>query len=250
MNDSTRPDPPPRSREAASRHVHEVVYRLLRARLNGGDVLDIPCGSGAFTRRLVEGGYRVVAADIACHAAVPKVEFAAANMDGPLPFGNGRFDAIVCIEGIEHIRRPFDFVSECRRILKPGAWLFLTTPNISSLRSRWRWFLTGFHNKAKYPLDESAPSPRHHVNMLSFPQLRYLLHTSGFTIETVTTNRVKAASWLYLPWAPVQYVVSRVVLPKGARSPEHGRIIRETARQMARFPVLFGETLIVAARVR
>ena len=184
------------------------------------------------------------------HAAVPDVEFHEADMNEPLPFQDDCLDAVVCIEGIEHIKRPFDFIAECCRILRPGGLLIVTTPNISSLRSRWRWFLTGFHNKCKYPLDEGHPAPRHHINMLSYPQLRYMLHTNGFQIETIATNRIKAVSWLYAPWAVVQYVASKLVFRRCARDEEHRRCVGEVVSQMTSAPLLFGETMIAGATRR
>lgn len=236
-----------RSREAASKGAHQRVFDLLRARLDGGRVLDLPCGSGAFTHRLIDAGYDVVGGDVVQHPAVPAECFRAANMNERLPFDDAYFDAVVSIEGIEHIERPFDFVRECRRVLRPGGVFLLTTPNISSLRSRWRWFLTGFHNKCKYPLDETHPEPRHHISMLSYPALRYMLHTNGLQIETVATNRIKGASWLYLPWAPVQWAAGALVLPRGGKSPEHHRVIRESRAHLNSTALEFGETLIVVA---
>ena len=240
------------SRESAPRHTHDVVFELLRARCPSGIVVDVPCGTGAFTQRLLEGSYTIRAVDIAPQPAVPaahtRVTVVVADMDGPLPYRTGSADAVVCIEGIEHIRRPWDFIGECARIVRPGGWMILSTPNISSLRSRWRWFLTGFHNKAKHPLDEAHPLRRHHINMRGFPELRYMLHTVGFRIEQVTTNRVKPASWLYLPWVPVQWVAARLATRKGAKNPEHAAQIREVVAQMTSMPVLLGETLILVAR--
>ncbi len=211
-------------------------------------MLDIPCGSGAFTKRLQNADYTVVAADIASHAAIPPESFRTANMNERFPFEDGEFDAAVSIEGIEHIERPFDFVRECRRVVKTGGVFIITTPNVSSLRSRWRWFLTGFHNKSKYPLDETNPQPRHHISMISYPQMRYMLHTSGFAIESMTTNRIKTANWLYLPWAPIQIAAQALTFPKGIRGPSHGGVMREVRRDMAQTALLFGETMIVVAR--
>ena len=245
-HEQRRPERPP-SLESASRNTHDIVFELLRQRLDSGAVLDIPCGSGAFTKRSMDAGYRVTGADLARHASVPEAVFQRADMNQRLPFEDAAFDAVVSIEGIEHIERPFDFLRDCARVLRVGGLLILTTPDISSIRSRWRWFLTGFHNKCKYPLDENHPEPRHHINMISFPQLRYMLHTSGMHIEHVTTNRIKPVNWLYLPWAPVQYVASRLILSRGVENPEHASVTREVIRQMTAIPLLFGEALITVA---
>lgn len=234
-------------RASASARTHEVVYNLLRGILASGTVLDIPCGSGAFAQYLAESPFKGVYADIQDLGTVPPESFHQSNMNERLPFDNDTFDSVISIEGIEHIERPFDFIGECRRVLKPGGCLILSTPNISALRSRWRWLWTGFHNKCKYPLDESAPALRHHINMLSFPELRYLFHTHGFHIESIATNRVKAVSWLYLPLSPVVYLVSGLTLRRGVKNPEHARITADTLRQMMSKPVLFGESLILVA---
>ncbi len=236
-----------RVRASAAPKTHAVVFDLLRATLNSGKVLDIPSGSGAFGRCLAESPFEGVYADIQDFGDLAPDTFRQADMNEPLPFDAGAFDAVVSIEGIEHIQRPFDFIGECRRVLKPGGYLFLTTPNISALRSRWRWFLTGFHNKCTYPLDELNPAQRHHINMLSFPELRYMLHTRGFRIETIATNRIKAISWVYLPLSPLQYAMGRMALRRRMKNPEHRRIALDTLRQMMAKPVLLGESLILVA---
>jgi SAM-dependent methyltransferase len=242
-----RPGAPPR--ESASRFTHEQVVRLVNEFVPAGAaVLDIPAGTGACVRRLRTDGYEVVASDIEAHPALPAASFRRADMDEPLPFADESFAAVVSIEGIEHIRRPFDFVRECRRVLRKDGVLVLSTPNISSLRSRWRWFLTGFHNKCKYPLDETRPLPRHHINMLAYPELRYMLHTGGFCITGVHTNRIKAASALFLPCVPLVWAATRLAMRRAARTPEHRRVVGETIRQLFSRPVLFGETMILVAR--
>jgi len=238
----------PRPRESASKHTHDIVFRLLAEHLRTGRVFDIPCGSGAFLERARKAGYEVYGGDLDALPSVPAEAFRYANMNERLPFEDASLDAVVSIEGIEHIERPFDFVGECLRVLRPGGCFILTTPDISSIRSRWRWLLTGFHNKGKYPLDETHPQPRHHINLLSFPQLRYMLHTRGARIEKIETNRIKPANWLYVPLLPLLYLATRLALPKGIKNPAHATVTREVMAQMMSRPVLFGESLILLLR--
>jgi len=84
--------------------------------------------------RLRATGYEVQAVDVQPLLKVAGVPFTRADMNAPLPFADDGFDAVACIDGIEHLERPFDFVRECRRILRPGGVLLLSTPNISALR--------------------------------------------------------------------------------------------------------------------
>lgn len=249
-HDQTRRPARPPIRESAGLNTHARVYGALRAHVPAGAIFEIPCGSGAFLARLEGGPYKVIGADLDPRILRAEPPSLVADMSAPLPLKTGSVAGMVSIEGIEHIRRPFDFVGECRRVLRPGGYLILTTPNISSARSRWRWFLTGFHNKAKYPLDEAHPALRHHITMLSFPELRYMLHTQGFEVTSVQTNRIKAASWLYALCWPLQWLVGAWTLRRGAKNPEHARIIAETRRQLLSPAVFFGESLILVARAR
>lgn len=232
----------------AARNVHNVVLRELIARTAPGKVLDAPCGGGALASRMSDAGFAVIGLDIDPLDTQGKFEFRRADLGVRLPIGDAEVDTVVSVEGIEHLERPFDFVRECCRVLRDGGLLIMTTPNISSLRSRWRWFLTGFHHKAKYALDETNPSPLHHINMLSYHRLRYILHTNGFRIEAVTTNRIRPMSWLYVPVVPLAYAVSRLGIAM-ARPQEINRTISlDVLANMMSRDLLFGELMVMVAR--
>lgn len=53
-----------------------------------------------------------------------------------LPFEDGVFDLIILAEVVEHLARPNHCLSEIHRVLKPGATLIITTPNLTSLPNR------------------------------------------------------------------------------------------------------------------
>jgi 2-polyprenyl-3-methyl-5-hydroxy-6-metoxy-1,4-benzoquinol methylase len=234
--------------ENTARGTHERVFSLLEAEPGVRSVLDAPCGAGAFTLRLLESGREVHSGDIEPGLKVENPRFARLDLDARLPFGDGFFDAVVSIDGIEHLERPFDFVREVRRVLRPGGVLLVSTPNLTSLRSRWRFLWTGHHNKGKTPLDEGRPSGLHHINLVSFPDLRYMLHSSGFVVEAVTANRVKPVSWLYALLAPFAYLATAAAYARNERDPGQRRRNREVLRQVFTPSLLFGETMIVKAR--
>lgn len=233
--------------ENTSKNTHNVVGKLILDAPNCQRVLDIPSGAGAFTKRMLDHGKDVYSADIENIMMVENENFREANMNHKLPFDDGFFDAVACIDGIEHLERPFDFVRECFRVLRKGGLLVISTPNISALRSRWRWMLTGHHNKCKTPLDETNPTPLHHINMFSYPRLRYVLHSNGFLIDTITTNRVKSISYAYMPWVPFSYLKTKAVYNKEEKDQKQRQRNHEIAGQMFKWPLLFGETMIVSA---
>jgi hypothetical protein len=133
-------------------------------------------------------------------------------------------------------------------VIRPGGCIVISTPNISSLRSRARWLATGFHNKGKIPLDETNPNPMHHISLISFAELRYLLHTNGFEITEIATNRIKGMNRLYAGLLPLAWAMTCWVFHKEARTQGERGVCRQVMRQMLSMPVLFGETLIVKAQ--
>ena len=232
----------------ASTNIHNRVFEILQVRGGSGRILDAPCGQGVFARRLLQLGFAPVGIDVEEQATDPEFEYHRADIGGTLPLASGSVDIVTSIEGVEHLEKPFEFVRECRRVIADNGLLIMTTPNASAIRSRWRWFWTGFHNKCKYALDEENPSPLHHINMFSFPMLRYLLHTNGFAIDEVTTNRIKPINWLYLPFVPFIYLLSRMTIATASASDLNPAIGRSVLRQMMSIPILFGECTIVVAR--
>jgi 2-polyprenyl-3-methyl-5-hydroxy-6-metoxy-1,4-benzoquinol methylase len=234
--------------ENAGENTHNVVERLVLEEKDHRKILDIPCGEGAFTWRMMEKQVDVFSADCENIIKFDKAKFQVADMNKQLPYPDGQFDGVVCIDGIEHIERQFDFIRECRRIVKPNGFLIISTPNITALRSRWRWLLTGFHNKCKAPLNEKDPMPLHHITMVSLPELRYRLETNGFTITKIAANRVKFFTWLYFFLVPFSFIRTFIVFRKEANNDALKEINRQMLRQLFSMPVLFGETLIVKAK--
>lgn len=233
--------------ENTSRNTHNVVAELLGEVGVQHVVLDLPCGEGAFTKRMLEKGADVFSADCVDIIRIPHAQFSLVDMNERLPFAEDKFDAVICIDGIEHIERPFDFIKDCGRIIRKGGVLIISTPNLTALRSRWRYLLTGFHQGEKSPLDETHYTPLHHVSLVSFPELRYRLHANGFRVSAVRTNRVKLISWLYVFLAPLAYLVTVLSFNKEEKDARVRAQNREIVRQMFSVPVLFGETLIVKA---
>ena len=194
-------DRPPRPN--TSRNTHAVVLGLL-ARHGAARILDAPCGEGALAWQLAQRGCQPHCLD--CQPDVFQLEgvpFKLGNLAQRLDYPDGFFDAVACIDGIEHLENPFHLARELARVLRPGGLLVLSTPNVSAMRSRVRFLLTGCHNKFKRPLDEAHPSPLHHLTPLTYPWLRYILHTSGLRIAAVRTNRIKAVSYPYLLLHPL-----------------------------------------------
>jgi SAM-dependent methyltransferase len=62
-----------------------------------------------------------------------------------LPFEDGRFDAIFYHHVIEHVDHPAESLVELNRVLRPGGWIFIGTPNRHRLISS-----IGAHRQAEW----------------------------------------------------------------------------------------------------
>lgn len=230
-----------------TKFTHENVFKLVR-KDKDAVLVDIPSGSGAFVQRLKDAGYEnIKAVDIENILKIDHNDFIVGDMTQKLPFDDNSCDALFCIDGIEHINRQFDFVKETNRILKKNGDFIVSTPNISSLRSRWKWLMTGHHHKCNAPLNENNPTPLHHIAMISFHELRYLLHTNGLIIEKVTTNRIKLISLLFAIFIPIVFLSTLIVYKRNGRKDGTKKINKEVLRKMFSVAVLFGETIIIRA---
>jgi 2-polyprenyl-3-methyl-5-hydroxy-6-metoxy-1,4-benzoquinol methylase len=231
-----------------SKNTHETVASLLPSDLHA-KILDIPCGAGPFLLRLSDLGYQdIVGVDIRNVLEVDKSQFVMGDMTKALDIEDSSVDTVVCIDGIEHIDTQAGFVKEISRILKNGGHFIISTPNTSAIRSRWRYFWTGHHNKCNAPLDENSPNPLHHISMISLPELRYLLHTNGLQIEEIRANQIKGVSWIFALFYPLVMLMTFMSYRKEARRSGNSALNAEVFKQMMQPVVFFGETLVLKAK--
>lgn len=117
--------------------IYQTVAALLRGRTAGGVLADIGCGGGNLWRELAPSFSRCVGVDAVRYDGLPAaVEFTAADLDRlPLPLGDRSADVVAAVEVIEHLENPRAFFRELARIVKPGGWVVVTTPNQLSLLS-------------------------------------------------------------------------------------------------------------------
>ena len=130
-------------------HVADLIHAA-----GNGRVLDLPSGTGALTQLLIDRGIEVVSADLHPeYFVVPNRTCVFADLNAMLPFDDAQFDACVCVEGIEHIESPHHFAREANRILRVGGKVYITTPNILSIRSRISYLLRGYPKQFHYMVE-------------------------------------------------------------------------------------------------
>jgi SAM-dependent methyltransferase len=178
-------------------YLHEIVIGTLKS-CSPGKVLDLPAGPGYLLRDLKAIGFDGVAGEIdeTLHC-FPDIQYRKIDMTSAFDFPAASFDYVVSVEGIEHIENHFAFLREVRRVLKPGGKLILTTPNVSSLESRFKFFLSGFHQLAEKPIPLDTENIYfEHINPIPFHQLYFACEKSGLKIRELKTRRYRKGSML------------------------------------------------------
>ena len=147
-------------------------------------MLDLGCGNGRASRLLADAGKRVVGLKISSVAlrkaatvgalGEGAIWYVEGSCEAPLPFRSESIDAVYCAEVIEHLVHPQVTVAECRRVLRPGGTLFVTTP---------------YHGRVKNILIASMAFERHfnpvgpHIRFFTPHSLASLMRLQGFSIE-------------------------------------------------------------------
>ncbi len=138
----------------------------------GSTVLDVGMRHGELRRFLPDVDYEGI--DISrkrveyCIRKGLKAKLA--NVDEGTGYEDGRFDYVFALEIIEHVPRPWDFVSELKRILKPNGTLMLSTPNPFYYIEFINYFRA--HEKCDVGEHITCWTPHNMINFLRFLGLR------------------------------------------------------------------------------
>jgi SAM-dependent methyltransferase len=118
------------------------LARLLGSLRRRALVLDLGCGDGSGTRYLQDAApdHEIIGVDWSSSALDRArrrgVAVIRADLTGRLPFEDGYADVVVLGEVIEHLVDPDHTMDEIRRVLCPGGYLLLSTPNLASWFNR------------------------------------------------------------------------------------------------------------------
>jgi 2-polyprenyl-3-methyl-5-hydroxy-6-metoxy-1,4-benzoquinol methylase len=188
----------------------------------GKTFLDIGCATGKLLDVMQHLGFSVQGVEICAESA--RYGIARRRVPifiGPLEaaaFPDGSFSFIHFSHLIEHVPDPYSFLSEVKRVLAPGGYAIITTPNIAGLqarlfRSSWR---------------SAIPD---HLFLFSTRTLRRLLARTGLEVRRQVTwgglARGTAPDWIK---KPVDVLAKRlgfgdVMLFLATKAGERGRII-------------------------
>jgi 2-polyprenyl-6-hydroxyphenyl methylase/3-demethylubiquinone-9 3-methyltransferase len=161
-------------------------------------IVDIGCGGGILTEALARCGADVTGIDLSqaslaaaqLHAGAHglQIDYRYQDAEQLAQQQAGTFDAVTCLEMLEHVPDPAQVIAACARLLKPGGRAFFSTINrtpkaflfaIDGAESVWHLLPRGTHSYRK---------------LIRPPELRAMARASGLEF-------IRVASLMYNPFS-------------------------------------------------
>ncbi|HUW52270.1 MAG TPA: bifunctional 2-polyprenyl-6-hydroxyphenol methylase/3-demethylubiquinol 3-O-methyltransferase UbiG [Rhodanobacter sp.] len=194
--------------DGESRPLHDLnplraAYVAARVDLRGARVADVGCGGGLLSETLAQAGAQVTGIDLGekvieiarlhLHESNLQVDY---RMQSSTELATGEpasFDAVCCMELVEHVPDPAALVNDLAAMLKPGGRLFMST--INRTPAAFGAAIVG----AEYVMRMLPRGTHHYAQFLKPSELGRLLRHAGLELEDVSGvvyNPLNRKAWL------------------------------------------------------
>lgn len=187
----------------------DITLQLVTSYLTSGStILDVAAAQGNFSLSLAEMGYHVTWNDLRGDLA----EYVKLKRDsGSVQYAVGdvfelgfeaAFDAVLITEIIEHVAHPDQFLRKIAKMVRPGGYIFMTTPNGAYIRNSLPRF-SDCENPSQFESIQFKPDGDGHIFLLWPDEIVSLGHRSGlevvdcrFLTNPLTNGHMKTAGLL------------------------------------------------------
>jgi 2-polyprenyl-6-hydroxyphenyl methylase/3-demethylubiquinone-9 3-methyltransferase len=169
------------------KHTLELVQKVAKP---GAKVLDIAAGQGNFSLLLAELGYEVTWNDLRAEL----IDYVKLKWEkGIIHYAPGEiftlgfdacFDVILATEIIEHVAHPDDFMKTLYKMLKPGGYIVMSTPNGEYFQNRLPKF-SDCPNPSQFEEIQFQPNSDGHIFLLHTDEVQLLAYQSGLTVTEI-----------------------------------------------------------------
>ena len=162
-------------------------------------VLDLGCGDGVFTSELAAniGTTDIHGIDVFKEEAEASrrkgIQVHSANLNEKFPIKDKLIDVVCANQIIEHLHETDLFIHEIRRVLRPGGYAIVSTPNLASLHSMTALVLGKQPHSAEisnevrigtlFNTPQQRSKPDAHLRIFTYEGLGSLFEYHGFRIE-------------------------------------------------------------------
>lgn len=173
-------------RDAAIDLLREVVEK---DNPDNNKLLSLGCSTGVYEEEMKNQlGLDVYGVDSGVNTLITarsrEIEPINSDVSSPLPFRDKSFDFVFAGELVEHVFDTRKFLTEINRVLKPGGYVVLTTPNLARLDDRFK-LLVGKTPKQTSPMH---PFLSMHIRPFTYDSLKHSLSETGFEKFKLKSN--------------------------------------------------------------
>ncbi|WP_266156828.1 bifunctional 2-polyprenyl-6-hydroxyphenol methylase/3-demethylubiquinol 3-O-methyltransferase UbiG [Dyella silvatica] len=205
--------------DGESRPLHDLnpvrtAYIAARTELRGARVVDVGCGGGLLSETLARAGAQVTGIDMGqkvidiaklhLHESNLSVDYRVQSSADLAAAEPAAFDAVCCMELIEHVPDPAALVADLAALVKPGGRVFMSTLNRTP--AAFGAAILG----AEYVMRMLPRGTHHYAQFLKPSELGRLLRHAGLELEDVSGlgyNPLTRKAWLSR-FTAVNYLLS------------------------------------------